>query len=105
MQIKEEQLSWIRSGKIGCVFATVLSYQCDKIGWEFIINDNNDKLTIPSDCQILSIIFPHKTINEVKTWALNNGFYIESINDMYDGLRIKCGDNVSWVQYFGPDSH
>jgi hypothetical protein len=42
---------------------------------------------------------------EVRQWALGNGFYLENIDDMYEGLRVKSGQFVSWVQYFGPDSH
>lgn len=37
--------------------------------------------------------------------AIDNNMYIEQLDDMYSGLRIKIGNDVSWVQYFGPDSH
>ena len=98
----EEQIKWIESGKIGCVFASALVKQADKIGWNFVIAE--DKLVIPKDTFILSIIFPNSNATEVRKWALKNRFYIENI-DMYEGLRIKLGTNISWVQYFGPDSH
>jgi len=43
--------------------------------------------------------------NQVKDWALAVGFYIEETSKGTEGLRIQCKDGVSWVQYFGPDSH
>lgn len=102
-QIINDQIKWIESGKIGCLFASALVKVHDKIGWVFQVNA--DKLEVPKSAFILSIIFPGKSINEVREWALDNGFYIENIDDMCEGLRIKQGTSVSWVQYFGPDSH
>lgn len=101
--IIKKQVDWISSGKIGCVFASALVKVRDDIGWEFQINPPS--LNIPKGTFIMSIVFPDGNIDSVKEWALNNGFYIESINDLYDGLRIKQGNSISWVQYFGPDSH
>jgi len=49
--------------------------------------------------------FNRKDIHQVREWALSNGFYIENVDDMYEGLRIKSGLFTSWVQYFGQDSH
>lgn len=105
----EENIAWIRSGKIGCVFASALVKQRDKIGWHFYGADEfrrdweghfNDKT------YICSIVFKGCTIDEVRAWALREmNMYIEDIEGMYEGLRLKMGDNVSWVQYFGPDSH
>lgn len=102
-EIIQEQIEWIKSGNIGCVFASALVKQRDKIGWNFIVNP--DKLIIPKGCFIMSVIFPDSNITTVKDWALSNGFYIEDVNDMYEGLRIKIDSFVSWVQYFGNDSH
>jgi hypothetical protein len=102
-EIIKAQTDWIKSGKIGCVFASALVKQADKIGWKFVIA--KDKLEVPKDAFIMSIIFPDGNIQSVKEWALTNGFYIENIEDMYEGLRIKVGENISWVQYFGQDSH
>lgn len=102
-KIIEEQLDWIRSGQIGCLFATALVPHAKSIGWQFY--ESPETLQIPDDCHIYSAVFPGRDIHSVREWALNNGFYIEDIEDMYEGLRIKMGENVSWVQYFGPDSH
>lgn len=102
-EILSNQIAWIKSGKIGCSFASALVKEHDSIGWFFQLDP--EKLIIPEGCSILSIIFPRENINNVRNWALDNGFYIEVLDDMYHGLRIKCGDNISWVQYFGPDSH
>lgn len=99
----KDNIDWIKSGKIGCVFASALAKDPDKIGWKFIFAPL--VLEIPKDAFILSIVFKGWDIPSVKEWALENGFYIESVHDMYDGLRIKQGKFVSWVQYFGPDSH
>lgn len=99
----KEQIDWIKSGKIGCVFASALVKKHEAIGWNFQVNPDN--LDIPKGTFILSVLFPNGDINTVKEWALNNGFYIEDINEMYEGLRIKQGSFVSWVQYFGSDSH
>lgn len=38
-------------------------------------------------------------------WALRNGFREEDNGDGCIGLRYDVGDNVAWVQYFGPDAH
>lgn len=116
-QIIKEQKAWIASGKIGCVFASALVKIADKIKWRFTvigsINDTFnrwDALITHGDVFILSMIFPGMTAQDVKQWALASGFYIESVDGLYEGLRIKMGDSietekVSWVQYFGPDSH
>ena len=101
--IIKEQLDWIKSGKIGCVFASALAKIHQKIGWHFVVNPS--VLTIPEDTLILSVIFPDKNIEFIKNWALSNGMYIENVSDMYEGLRIKIDENISWVQYFGSDSH
>lgn len=102
-KVYENTIRWITSGKIGCTFASVLARDHDKIGWKFQINPPN--LWWSKDTHILSIIFPEKDIHSVKQWALDNGMYLEDIDEMYQGLRLKIGDDISWVQYFGPDSH
>lgn len=113
----ETNKRWIASGKIGCVFASVLVKQAESIGWYFVANP--EQLEIPSpDTHILSIVFPKGDIHSVKVWALVNGMYLENIDDMHQGLRIDLWEkhgiragwqyhtrNISWVQYFGPDSH
>ena len=106
-KIIKEQIDWIKSGKIGCVFASALVKQREKIGWQFNINylSSQPFPKAGDDCFIMSIIFPTRTIDQVREIALNNGMYIEDIDDMYEGLRIKIGKDISWVQYFGPDSH
>lgn len=98
-----DNVKWIASGKIGCVFASALVKDHDSIGWNFVLNP--EKLDPPKGCFIYSAVFQGKTIDSVKTWALENGMYLESVDDLYKGLRIKCGHFISWVQYFGPDSH
>lgn len=102
-KVIQKQLQWIRSGKIGCVFASALAKNPDAIGWHFTVSPEN--LIISKKTLILSVIFPDKNIEFVKDWALKNGMYIENLSDMYEGLRIKIDDNISWVQYFGSDSH
>lgn len=105
----QENIDWIKSGKIGCVFASALVKNHDKIGWKFYHVDNaahyrqdyhEDKV------MIASIVFPNWDIKRVRQHALDSGMYIEKLDDMYEGLRISFSNgNVSWVQYFGPDSH
>lgn len=101
--ILKRQIDWISSGKIGCVFASALVKVRDEIGWEFQINPS--ELKIPKNAFIMSMVFPDGNIDTVREWALKNGFYIENVGDMYEGLRIKQGNSIAWVQYFGPDSH
>lgn len=98
-----KQVDWIKSGKIGCVFASALVKDHDSIVWNFIVSP--DKLEVPKGCFIYSAIFPDGNVEKVKQWALSNGMYFESISDLYNGLRVKQGNCVAWVQYFGPDSH
>lgn len=102
-EIIQEQIDWIESGKIGCVFASALVKQRDKIGWNFIVNP--EKLLIPKGCFVLSVLFPDKDIFWVREWAINNGMYLEDTHSLYEGLRIKMKGGISWVQYFGKDSH
>lgn len=109
MGVIKEQKDWIKSGKIGCVFASALVKQAEKIGWKFYLKENAiDYRQDISDGKVFiaSIIYPGMTAKEVKEHALNSGMYIENINDMYEGLRVSFGNgNISWVQYFGLDSH
>jgi len=105
----EENIAWIESGKIGCVFASALVKQRARIGWHFYSADwfmREFEGHFSDKSYIISIVFPGYTIDRVRDFALNKmGMYIEDIEGMYEGLRIKMGPNVSWVQYFGPDSH
>jgi hypothetical protein len=98
-------VDWIRKGNTGCTFATLFSKNPESIGWKFFTVEEYLK-GIPDDTFIVSIIFPENcNKSTVRNWALNNGFYIESTGDDTEGLRIKSKYGISWVQYFGPDSH
>lgn len=103
MSYKDENLEYIRKGKTGCVFATILSRNPKNIGWVRIFNP--DKLEIPQDAKIVSLIFTNKNKQQVIEWALANGMYEESTSKKTTGLRINIENNISWVQYFGMDSH
>lgn len=99
----DDNLKWISKGNTGCNFASVFAKNPESIGWVRIINPIT--FTIPEGASLLSMIFIGKTKKEVHQWALDNGFYNEKIADDLTGLRIKLGNTISWVQYFGPDSH
>jgi uracil-DNA glycosylase len=101
--MNDENLRFIRQGRTGCVFATILSRDPDKIGWSRIVNPT--ELMIPEDAYMISYIFEGKTKDEVTQWALDNGMYFEQTSKRSKGLRYKNEHGVSWVQYFGPDSH
>lgn len=108
----DKNKQWMSEGKVGCTFATLFAREPHKIMWETIqIKSMTDKLIIPKNAFILSIQFPENWGNEnVRRWALKNNFHIQtySISDEenYTGLRfIGKKGLVSWVQYFGPDSH
>lgn len=104
-QYIKENLEWIQSGKIGCTFATLFSKNPESIGWMFSIYNEEYKFHIPDDAMLLSVVFPDKNISFVKNWCLLNGFYIEEIDNELSGLRYKMKEGISWVQYFGEDSH
>lgn len=97
-----ENLEWIRKGNTGCVFATLFSKNPENVGWEFVKHEDykyNNSL-------LISIVFPkYFTKSMVRIWALQNNFFEESTGANNIGLRIKCKEGVSWVQYFGKDSH
>jgi hypothetical protein len=96
-------LEWIQKGNTGCTFATFFSKMPEKIGWEYI-----EHYLFHKDLKgkIISICFPNDWKKEqVREWALNNGFYLDVHNVGVEGLRIKVGQGEAWVQYFGPDSH
>jgi hypothetical protein len=101
--MEDSNLDFIRAGSTGCVFATILSRDLDKVGWKRIFNPT--ELVIPEDAFIVSYIFEGKTKDEVLAWALEQGMYEDITSKKTTGLRYKGKDNVSWVQYFGPDSH
>jgi len=102
MKQLHKQLEWLRSGCMGCMFGTVMAKDPEKIGWHFQVNPKN--ILFADGCCILSCIFPESDARGVLAWALDNGFFIEELGD-YIGLRYRIGDNIAWVQYFGPDSH
>lgn len=105
----QKNLEWIRRGKTGCTFATLFAKNPKLVGWEFL----NPKQweSRKNNSLVISIVFDKEesqdilTWKEVRLWALLNGFYEEKINDTCVGLRFKNKHGVSWVQYFGPDSH
>lgn len=93
---------WIAKGNTGCVFATLFAKSPETVGWKVI-----DYSEFPcKDALLISIVFPeYFTQSMVRIWAFKNGFYEEIVKDNNIGLRIKCKEGVSWVQYFGKDSH
>lgn len=102
MNYIQENLDWFKSGKVGCTFASYFARIPDTIGWKFIISP--ERLYVPEDCFLLSIIFPEGNKELIKLWALGNGFFIEDIANGLHGLRYEFPEGISWVQYFGPDA-
>ena len=96
-------LEWFRSGNSGCTFCTMLSRVPETIGWVYV--ENPTKLVIPSNAYIVSYGFGNKTKDEVIAWALQNGMYMERVDDEHLGLRLNVNGAVAYVQYFGQDSH
>lgn len=101
--MSDPNLDFIRNGKTGCLFASVLAKNPSKVGWRRVVNPTT--IDIKEDDYILSLIFPDGDKESVLKWALDNGMYLEDTSDTTHGLRYKIGDNVAWVQYFGQDSH
>jgi hypothetical protein len=106
--IAERNLEWIAKGNTGCVFATLFAKNPDCIEWNFY--DHNEwkvkRLFDQLEGCVVSIIFPEDwDIYKVTSWAYTLGFFTEYTSDTTIGLRINCDEGVSWVQYFGPDSH
>jgi hypothetical protein len=101
--MKDLNLNWIKLGHTGCNFASIFAKNPECVGWKRIINPLG--FSIPEGCFILSLIFPDRDINFVRNWALNNGFFEEQVAEGLTGLRLKVPEGISWVQYFGPDSH
>ena len=95
---------WIASGKIGCTFAALFAKNPSKVNWVTLVNP--DTFYIPNGACILSLQFPNMNKKAVYDWAIANGFYTEKVDEKGClGLRRDIDNNVSWVQYFGPDSH
>lgn len=101
--MSDKNLEYIRRGKTGCVFATILSRDPLKVGWVRIFNPS--EIVIPEEALIVSYIFEGKDKSEVISWALSQGMYMEETSDGTLGLRYAGINGVSWVQYFGPESH
>ena len=70
-----ENLQFIRSGRTGCVFASILARNPEKVGWVRIANP--PKLIIPEEAFIVSYIFPGKDKEWVRNWALQEGMFEE----------------------------
>lgn len=107
MQV-EENLKWLRKGSTGCTFATLFSKNPDEIGWKFFSYQDFPVYfpLLEPQVNIVSIVFPEDWGRElVEEWASRNDFYTEMTSENTYGLRIKCNDHTSWVQYFGKDSH
>lgn len=100
---------WIAKGSTGCTFATLFAKNPQSVGWgffnpvQFIYNEHIDSLLVSIEFIDYEEGFWNK--NNVREWALLNGFYLEDTSDNTEGLRYKCKEGVAWVQYFGPDSH
>lgn len=95
---------WMQNANnIGCTFASLFAKNPEAVGWVTIVNP--DKFIIPSKAFIVSLQFPNKSKEYVLEWALNNGFYLERIDENNTGLRYTINGVISWVQYFGFDSH
>lgn len=103
MVFEDKNLKFIRGGKTGCVFASIMAKNPNKIGWKRILNP--EILTIPENAFIVSFVFENKSKQEVIKWALENGMYLDITSKDSTGLRYKGDNGVSWVQYFGPESH
>lgn len=116
----KETIKWIGSGKIGCSFASTLVKIHQKIGWHFIVLHSTKAINInfellSTKAKMVTIVFPGANMELVRQWALRNKMYVEIIHDtevhsdgsnnVYEGLRLNIHGKVSWVQYFGPDSH
>lgn len=99
----DKNLEFIRRGKTGCVFATILARDTKKANWERIFNP--EKLEYNEKSQIVSFIFEDKNKEEVLKWALDQGMYEDITSKNTTGLRYKGKNGISWVQYFGKDSH
>ncbi len=97
-----EILEWMKTGKIGCTFASYFARCPETIGWKFVIDPVFFK--VPQDCLMLSLVFPQWDKELVKLWAMNNGFFLEKVEDGLTGLRFKFPEGIAWVQYFGPDA-
>lgn len=94
---------WMASGKMGCTFGALFAKNPASVNW--VTQVNPDRLEIPDGAILLSLQFPGKSAHEVEQWALLNGFYTEDYGSNGYGVRLKVDAGVSWVQYFGPDSH
>lgn len=100
---------WIAKGNTGCTFATLFAKSPEVVGWRFMTSDEWEtlrELDASPNCLIVAIEFTEFWNKEdVRDWALINGFYVEPTSKDTEGLRIACDEGISWVQYFGPDSH
>ncbi|AGO47537.1 hypothetical protein Phi4:1_gp004 [Cellulophaga phage phi4:1] len=105
--MEDKNLQYIKQGKTGCVFATIMAREPSKIGWQRIFYPTTHwEHQVDKDSCIVSLIFPeHWDQKSVRSFALLNGFYLEDVGEGLEGLRYKTDAGVSWVQYFGPDSH
>ena len=106
----KQNIEWIKKGRTGCTFATLFAKSPEVVGWKFMTMlewmNKNETLSFSEQDMIISIVFDDiLNKNDIKFWALKNGFYVEDTSPNTEGLRLKYKQGISWVQYFGPDSH
>ena len=98
---------WIGRGNIGCTFASLFAKKPELVNWRTIqYTEFNSDLLYDNNILILSIQFPDNfCMDEVIGWSLLNNFYLEDNGENCIGLRYNINGIISWVQYFGKDSH
>lgn len=103
MKYNDENKRWMAKGNIGCTFASLFAKKPESVNW--ITLSSPATFDIPDDAMIVSLQFPDSNKDSVFNWAIANGFSIEETSPDCIGLRYSINGLVSWVQYFGPDSH
>ena len=119
ISIKKQQIDFYKSGKAGYMFAALAAKDPKKFEWkQVVLNSSMPKQIdeVIESClekdgvSTLSIIFPKvRTLYELCTFIANldkckNIIIENNIHDEHDcfGIRVKCGDKLSWVTGFGP---
>ena len=119
MPIKKEQISFFRTGKGGCIFASIAAKDPQKYGWYQKIVELDgyqiEKLITQAiestEITTLSLIFPsvntpNALISLIEVTRGLSGILIDQ-DVIYEdfrclGLRVKVNGNQSWVAGFGP---
>jgi hypothetical protein len=96
-------------GRSGCIPASVIVPNAKAYDLRFVDAKNINELQlkeIENKAAAVAVVFEEtSTLDEVRSWCCQIGFYEIDIDAECVGLRREIEDQTAWVTYIGSDSH